>query len=89
MDTGTLRARLKLALLLRKGVVMPDRQTRHLRRKLTTLLNEQMDLLERETLGVTEDELCEYEDRHDRICDLYAELVDRAAAQPLPSLGGR
>jgi hypothetical protein len=60
---------------------MPDRYTRHLRRELTTLLNEQMDLLERENLGgVTEDELCEYEDRHDRICDLYAELVDREAA---------
>ena len=60
---------------------MPDRHTRHLRRELTTLLNEQMDLLERETLGsVTEDELCEYEDRYDRICDLYAELVDREAA---------
>ncbi len=61
---------------------MPDRHTRHLRCELTTLLNEQMDLLERETLGggVTEDELCEYEDRHDRICELYAELVDREAA---------
>jgi hypothetical protein len=63
---------------------MPDPHTRHLRRELTTLLNEQneqMDLLERETLGgVTKDELCEYEDRHDRIYDLYAELIDREAA---------
>jgi hypothetical protein len=25
---------------------------------------------------VTEAELCEYEDRRDRVCQLYAELID-------------
>jgi hypothetical protein len=40
-----------------------------------------MDVLERETFGgVTEEELCEYEDMRDRICELYAELIDREAA---------
>jgi len=36
--------------------------------------------LEKETFGVvTEAELCEYEDRRDRIRQLYAELIDREA----------
>jgi hypothetical protein len=53
----------------------------HIRGELTLLLNEQMDTLERETFGgVTEAELCEYEDRHDRICELYGQLIDREAA---------
>lgn len=57
------------------------RDSKHIRGELTTLLSEQMDVLERETLGgVTEEELCEYEGRRDRICELYAELIDREAA---------
>jgi hypothetical protein len=40
-----------------------------------------MDTLERETFGgVTEAELVEYEDRHDRICELYAKLIERETA---------
>jgi len=57
------------------------RDSKHIRGELTTLLSEQMDVLERETFGgVTEEELCEYEDRRDRMCALYAELIDREAA---------
>lgn len=57
------------------------RSPQQIRGELTSLLNEQMDVLERETFGgVTEAELCEYEDRYDRICELYAELIDREAA---------
>ena len=57
------------------------RDSKHIRGELTTLLSEQMDVLERETFGgVTEEELCGYEDRCDRICELYAELIDREAA---------
>jgi hypothetical protein len=38
-------------------------------------------LWKRKTLGcVTEAELWEYEDWRDRICQLYAELIDRATA---------
>ena len=57
------------------------RDSKHIRGELTNLLSEQMDVLERETFGgVTEEELCEYEDWRDRICELYAELIDREAA---------
>jgi hypothetical protein len=57
------------------------RDSKHIRGELTILLSEQMDVLERETFGgVTEEELCKYEDRRDRICELYAELIDREAA---------
>jgi hypothetical protein len=57
------------------------RETEKIRGELTNLVNEQMDVLERETFGgVTEAELAEYEDRHDRICELYAKLIDREAA---------
>jgi hypothetical protein len=64
------------------------RDSKHIRGELTTLLSEQMDVLERETFGgVTDEELCEYdeelceyEERRDRICELYAELIDREAA---------
>ena len=41
----------------------------------------ELDPLEKKTFGcVTEAELWEYEDRRDRICQLYAELIDREAA---------
>ena len=40
-----------------------------------------MDLLEREACdSVTEEELCEDEDRHDRICKLYGEITDLEVA---------
>jgi hypothetical protein len=46
--------------------------SKHIRCELIVLLDEQLDTLEKETFGgVTEAELCEYEDRHDRICELY------------------
>ena len=52
-----------------------------IRDELTELLNEQLNTLERETFGcVTEAELCEYEDRHNRINQLYSELVNRETA---------
>lgn len=58
----------------------PDSQTRA-RAELLQLIESQLDTLEKETFGVvTEAELCEYEDRSDRIRQLYAELIDREAA---------
>ena len=51
------------------------------RAELVDLIESQLDNLEKETFGVvTEAELCEYEERFDRISHLYAELVDRDAA---------
>jgi hypothetical protein len=51
------------------------------RAELVDLIDSQLNTLEKETFGVvTEAELCEYEDRRDRICQLYAELIDREAA---------
>ena len=58
----------------------PDSKTRA-RAELVDLIESQLNTLEKETFGcVTEAELCEYEDRRDRICQLYAELIDREAA---------
>ena len=58
----------------------PDSKTRACA-ELFDLLESQLNTLEKETFGcVTEAELCEYEDRHDRICQLYADLIDREAA---------
>jgi len=58
----------------------PDSTTRA-RAELADLLESQLNTLEKETFGcATEAELCEYEDRCDRICHLYAELIDREAA---------
>ena len=58
----------------------PDSKTRACT-ELVELLDSQLDTLEKETFGcATELELCEYEDRRDRICQLYAELTDRQAA---------
>ena len=57
-----------------------DSKTRA-RAELVYLLESQLNTLEKETFGcVTEAELCEYEDRGNRICQLYAELIDREAA---------
>ena len=56
----------------------PDSKTRA-RAELVDLLESQLNTLE--TFGcVTKAELCEYEDRHDRICDLYNELLERESA---------
>ena len=60
---------------------MPFHDTQHVRSELIVLLEAQMNVLEKETFGgVTEAELCEYEDRHDRICELYDELLERESA---------
>lgn len=58
----------------------PDSKTRA-RTELVDLLESQLNTLEKETFGaVTEAELCEYEDRRERIRQLYAELINRDAA---------
>jgi len=58
----------------------PDSKARA-RAELADLIETQLNTLEKETYGVvTEAELCEYEDRCERIRQLYAELVDREAA---------
>jgi hypothetical protein len=49
--------------------------------ELVDLIESQLNTLEKETFGVaTKGELCEYQDRRDRICQLYAELINREAA---------
>jgi hypothetical protein len=58
----------------------PDSKTRA-RAELVDLLESQLNTLENQTFGcVTEAELCEYADRRDRICQLYAELIDQRAS---------
>ena len=58
----------------------PDSKTRA-RAELIELIESQLKTLERETFGgVTEAELREYEDRRDRIGQLYTEVIDREAA---------
>ena len=58
----------------------PDSKARA-RVELADLIETQVNTLEKETYGVvTEAELREYEDRCERIRQLYAELVDREAA---------
>ena len=58
----------------------PDSKTRACA-ELVDLIESQLNTLEKKTLGViTEAELCEYEDRRDRICQLYAALVSQEAA---------
>jgi len=58
----------------------PDSKARA-RAELVDLIESQLNTLEKETFGVVTDaELCEYEDRRDRIRQLYAELIDRDAA---------
>jgi hypothetical protein len=58
----------------------PDSKTRA-RAEMIDLIESQLNTLENQTFGcVTETELCEYEDRRDRICQLYAELIDQRAS---------
>ena len=58
----------------------PDSKARA-RAELADLIETQLNTLEKEAYGVvTEAELREYEDRCERIRQLYAELVDREAA---------
>ena len=49
----------------------------HARAKLIELLDSQLNTLEKETFGVvTEVELCQYDERSDRIRQLCAEVID-------------
>jgi hypothetical protein len=58
----------------------PDSTTRA-RAELADLLESQLNTLEKETFGCAKEaELREYVDRRDRICHLYAELIDRETA---------
>jgi len=58
----------------------PDSKA-HARAELVDLIESQLSTLEKETFGVvTEAELCEYESRRSRICQLYDEIFDRGAA---------
>ena len=58
----------------------PDSNARA-RAELVDLIETQLNTLEKETYGVvTEVELREYEDRCERIRQLYIELIDREAA---------
>ena len=58
----------------------PDSNARA-RAELVDLIESQLKTLEKETFGgVTEAELCEYEDRCDRIRQLYAELIKNREA---------
>jgi hypothetical protein len=58
----------------------PDSKTRA-RTELIDLIESQVHILEKETYGcVTEAELREYEDRCDRIRQLYAQLIDNQEA---------
>ena len=60
---------------------MPSRETQNVRSELIILLDAQLNVLEKETFGsATEADLCEYEDRHDRICELYDELLEHESA---------
>jgi hypothetical protein len=54
----------------------PDSKARA-RAELIELLESQLNTLEKETFGiVTEVELCQYDERSDRIRQLYAEVID-------------
>jgi hypothetical protein len=54
------------------------------RDELVDLIDSQLNTLEKETFGcATKAELCEYEDRRDRICKLYTELIDRETSARL------
>jgi hypothetical protein len=61
---------------------METHSREHLRSELIQLTEEQISTLEKRTFGgVTETELRQYEERQERIRDLFAELhhLDRAA----------
>ena len=52
------------------------------RAEILNLLESQLNTLEKQTFGVvTEAELCEYEDRYDRIRQLYAQIIDIALSK--------
>lgn len=54
----------------------PDSKARA-RAELIDLVDSQLNTLEKETFGVaTNAERCEYEERSDRIRQLYAEVID-------------
>jgi len=58
----------------------PDSKART-RAELVDLIESQLNTLEKEIFGVVKEaERCEYEDRRERICRLYAELKNRDAA---------
>jgi hypothetical protein len=58
----------------------PDSKVRA-RAELINLLDSQLDTLEKETFGVvTEVELCEYDERSERIRELCAEVIDSQKA---------
>ena len=73
MDIVTPIARL----FLRESVMpSPDSKARA-RAEFVDLIESQLNTLEKETFGVvTEAELCEYDDRCNRIRQLYAEIMD-------------
>jgi hypothetical protein len=57
-----------------------DSKTR-VRAELLNLIELQVSTLEKETFGVVTDaELCEYQDRCDRIRQLYAQILDNREA---------
>jgi len=61
---------------------METRNQEHLRTELIQLTEKQISTLEKRTFGgITETEECEYEERQDRIRDLFIELhhLDSAA----------
>ena len=49
--------------------------------EIVELTESQLATLEKETFGcLTKTDHCEYEDRRDRICQIYAEFIDREPA---------
>jgi len=77
MDRGTPLARLSL----RSPSCHPPTPKHAFVLNLVELIESQLNTMEKETFGcITKAELWKYEDRRDRICQLYAELIDREAA---------
>jgi hypothetical protein len=76
MDRGT-----PLARLFEESIMPSPASKTRVRAELLDLIESQLNTLEKETFGcVTAAELREYEDRRDRISQLYSELIDREAA---------
>jgi hypothetical protein len=70
-----------IAKLLKKRVMTSLDSNARARDELVDMIQPQLNTLEKETFGVvTKAELCGYEDRRDRISQLYAKLIDREAA---------
>ena len=58
-----------------KGRALPSRDKKELRNELVNLIEKQMEMLAKESCdGLTEAELREYDDRKQRIDDLYEAL---------------